>query len=155
MGSAVPETGGFPVSIIAPDPGDVRNAASVRTGFEDAAQRTRHLKANIPMWAELSTDGGGNASVVASSLEDDGTTAAISGASIDGSGRLVITFATNRTSASYFSQGSIGTTGDLHLVPTARANNQATFQYLSSGTPTSLAAVALTGLMVLIVGSGP
>ncbi len=55
MASAVTETEVYEASVIGPDDGDARNAASVRVGLEDLANRTKFLKARTNLLATVTT----------------------------------------------------------------------------------------------------
>lgn len=46
MASAISESSVFEANVIGPDDGDPRNAASVREGLQDLANRTKHLNDN-------------------------------------------------------------------------------------------------------------
>ncbi len=60
MASAITETETYESQVIGPDDGDTRNAASVRVGMEDLANRTKYLKAKHNAHGQLVVQGRGS-----------------------------------------------------------------------------------------------
>jgi hypothetical protein len=108
MASNISESAVYEANVVGPDDGDTANAASVRTGLQDLANRTEWLKEKTFRLGSIAI----NASLTTYfvDVEDDGSTAAWTASAVNlGGGDYVlrITFATAQSSGDYVSGATV------------------------------------------------